>query len=170
MYAAHQASQWNQQRSIETIQAAMRRQALILPPSPVMAQVVRELVRTPLTEDEMRLVAETALKAEEQDLTPEEVEAHLSGTRILDWLKVLANETLKVLANNERKVLANKERIVLYVTVFSFFLVLYQTYVMQYQTYLMQHPEPQPTPQVTANVPVDAEEIAERLRKRLRKR
>jgi hypothetical protein len=40
VFAAHQASQWNRQQTIDTIQAAMQRQRLMLPPHPVMAQLV----------------------------------------------------------------------------------------------------------------------------------
>jgi hypothetical protein len=125
-----------------TLQNNRRMMSNLLLARTAITQVVQELVQSPPTEDELRLLAQVAEEACERDLSPTEIESRLRHTRLWRLLVFLAN---------------NDVRIIAYLTLL----------LMIYQTYLMQNPEPQPPPQVTVNVTVDTAEIAENVAKRL---
>jgi hypothetical protein len=148
MFAAHQASQWNRQQTIDTIQAAMQRQRLMLPPHPVMAQLVQEAMQAPPTEDEIRVLAEVIEEAQEQNLAPEQIKTRLRDLAPRIW------QLLKVIAKNDVRIATD---LMLLFVIFDHLVGFFPA-----------QPPTQPAPQVTVNVTVDADEIAERVAKRLK--
>jgi hypothetical protein len=126
-HAAQQAAlQHNLQHMI--IQQNNRRMANMLLSRPALAEVVHELVQSPPTEDELRLLAQV------QELEPEQIENRLRDTRLWQLLAVLGRNDVRVLA---------------YLTLL---LMIFQTYLM------MHPPQAgPPAPQVTVNVTVDAD-------------
>jgi hypothetical protein len=96
------------------------------------------------TDDELRLLTEVALEAEEQSLPPEQIEARLRDTRLWQLLVVLAKNDVRILAY-----------------------VMALLMIIQVVNDLRSKPEPLPAPQVTVNVTVPTDEIVTEIEKRL---
>jgi hypothetical protein len=118
-----------------------------MPPRAVLAQVVDELVENPVTDDELRVLAEVAREAQEQNLEPEQIEARIRDTRFWQLLRLLANNDVRIL---------------------TYLMALLM--IIQVVNDLASRPQPVPAPQVTVNngVTVDADELAEKVAKQLK--
>jgi hypothetical protein len=143
--AAHQAAFIQLQNDHIIQQNMMRRRLASVPAHAAVAQVAEELVRTPPTDEELRVL--TDLGTVTEALVVRKIEAQLEGTRILELLRMLVAKTN--------------------ITIGDCIVIL----IMIYQTYLMLNPPqpaPQPAPQVTVNVTVDPNEIAREVARRLK--
>jgi len=113
----------------------------------VLAQVIEELIESPPTADELRLLTEVAQDAQEQNLEPEQIAARLQDTRLWHLIGVLAQ---------------NDVRILNYIMVL---LMIYEIFFKPQPT--PPPPPPPPAPQVTVQVAVPTDEIVKEIEKRL---
>src|SRR5215213_7792310 len=89
--AVHRATQ----HALLSSQTARSR--IISPPRSAIAEITRALIEAPPTDDELRLLIEVTEDAKANDLAPEQVEARLAGTRLLQLLVLLKQNDVRVL-------------------------------------------------------------------------
>lgn len=111
----------------------------------MLTQVVKDLLLSPPTHDEMRLLTEIGTGAD--TLVAEEVEAQLEGTRLLELLRLLARNDTRILA---------------YLAV----LLAIMTFVVEVKA---AHSSPSPAPNVTVKIDVDTDEIVRQVEEKLKR-
>ena len=144
--AAHHAAR------MQMMQASIQvwRSRVIPPPLPALKAVVTELVKAPPTAEELNLLTEVATKAQEQDLTVEQIEALFGDTRLWAQLRALTKDDKRL------------ELIGLILSAVMVLLMIYDILVKQQAA-----PPPAPAPTVTVNVTVSTDEIVKHVEERI---